>query len=89
MSAANERASDRLGQQARDMGANIKDMGNSAKDAAREQIDRVRDTATEYYEQGRERFMEAEDSLEEYIREQPIKSVLIAVGIGFLVGKFL
>jgi ElaB/YqjD/DUF883 family membrane-anchored ribosome-binding protein len=89
MSPANERAADRLGQQAKDVGANLKEMGNSVKDAAQEQIERVRDTAADYYEQGRERFMEAEDSFEEYVREHPIKSVLIALGVGYLIGKFL
>src|SRR4029079_15803725 len=89
MSAASNRATDRLGQQAKDMGANLKDMGSSVKAAAQEQIERVRDTATEYYEQGRDKFMEAEDGFEEYVRAQPLKSILIAAGLGYLIGKFL
>ncbi len=81
------RTTERLGDQARDMTGNLKDMGATVRDAAQEQIERVRDTATGYYEEGRDRVMEYEDSFEEMIREQPLKSVLIAVGVGYLIGK--
>lgn len=82
-------AAERLGKQARDVADDIREMGNTVVDAAQQQFDRARDSATAYYEQGRDRVMEVEGSLEEYVREQPLKSVLIAAGVGYLLGKFL
>jgi ElaB/YqjD/DUF883 family membrane-anchored ribosome-binding protein len=82
-------AAERLGKQARNVGDNIREMGNTVADAAQEQFDKARDTATAYYEEGRDRMMEVEGSFEEYIRDQPLKSILIAAGVGYLLGKFL
>jgi ElaB/YqjD/DUF883 family membrane-anchored ribosome-binding protein len=39
-----------------------------------------------YYEQGRDRAVELEHSLENRIREKPISSLAIAAGFGFLIG---
>ena len=90
-----------VGQQIRDkasdMGQSIRDMGGKAKEAASEQMNQLRDSANEYYQQGREKAMEyyeqgrerateMEQDLENYIREQPIKSVMIAAGVGMLLG---
>ena len=84
-----EQAAERLGRQAKDMTDNIREMGSTVRDAAQEQYDRARETATAYYEEGRDRMMEMESGFEDYVREQPLKSVLIAVGVGYLIGKFL
>jgi ElaB/YqjD/DUF883 family membrane-anchored ribosome-binding protein len=65
---------------------NIRDMGNQVRDAAQEKFDQLRDQASEYYEQGRERAREWEQSLESYVQDQPLKSLLIAAGIGTLIG---
>lgn len=88
-SKAGARAADRLGRQAKDVTENIREMGGTVRDAAQEQYDRARDAATAYYEDGRDRVMEMESGFEDYVREQPLKSVLIAVGVGYLIGKFL
>lgn len=82
-------SSERLGKATKDVAESVKEVGSNVRDAAQEQYERVRDTATEYYEQGRDRFMEAESSLEDYVREQPIKSLLIALGVGYVIGKFI
>lgn len=50
-------------------------LGQVAKDAAYEQMEHLR-------EQGMERARQLEDR----ISEQPLKSVLIAAGVGFLMG---
>lgn len=75
-----------LRNKAGDVKQSVAELGNVAKQAANEKLTELRDTATEYYEKGRERVVEAEQSMEDYIREQPVKSVLIAAGIGFLFG---
>ena len=46
----------------------------------------MRDSATEYYEQGRQRAMEMEQSLEAYVQEKPIQALLMAAGAGLLLG---
>jgi len=66
----------------------IRKLGRIAKDAAQEKVDEARQAATDYYGQGRERAGEMEDQLVEYIREKPIKSMLIAAGIGAFFGFF-
>jgi ElaB/YqjD/DUF883 family membrane-anchored ribosome-binding protein len=65
---------------------NIRDLGSQAREAATQQYDQLRDQATEYYEQGRERAREIEQSLEQYVQEKPIQSLLIAAGVGMLLG---
>jgi len=65
---------------------NIRDMGNQVRDAAQDKFDQLRDQASEYYEQGRERAREWEQSLESYVQEQPMKALLIAAGVGALIG---
>lgn len=69
-----------------ELGQNIRDMGQQVKEAAREQMGRIRDSAGEYYETGREKALEWEHRFEDYVREQPVKSMLIAAGVGLFLG---
>jgi ElaB/YqjD/DUF883 family membrane-anchored ribosome-binding protein len=68
------------------MAGQIRDMGSQVRDAATQQYDQDRDSATEYYQQGRDKAMELQHQVEDYVREQPIKAVLMAAGIGALLG---
>ena len=79
------------------VGQTLRDAGSQISGQAKEQIDHLKTQATEYYEQGRERMqeyydqgrdkaMEFEQNLEAYVREQPVKSLLIAAGVGCLLG---
>jgi ElaB/YqjD/DUF883 family membrane-anchored ribosome-binding protein len=65
---------------------NIREMGGQLRDAATEKYGQLRDQAEEYYETGRQRAMEIEQSLEDYVRDKPIQSLLIAAGVGMLLG---
>jgi ElaB/YqjD/DUF883 family membrane-anchored ribosome-binding protein len=62
------------------------DMAGSIRDAASEQYEHLRDTASEYYDQGRRKAQEWQQGLEQYVQDQPIKSLLIAAGVGMLLG---
>jgi len=73
-------------EKADDLKSNLQEMGSAAKHMAQEQFAGVRDTMSTYYEQGRERAMELEHSLENRVRERPISSILVATGLGFLIG---
>lgn len=65
---------------------NLRDLGGQVRDAATEQYQNLRQTASDYYEQGRQRAQEWEQGLEQYVQEKPIQSLLIAAGVGMLLG---
>jgi ElaB/YqjD/DUF883 family membrane-anchored ribosome-binding protein len=79
-----------VGQNIREMGSQVRDMAGekytAARDAATEKYNQLRDQASTYYEQGRERATEWEQSLEQYVHEKPIQAVMIAAGVGVLLG---
>jgi ElaB/YqjD/DUF883 family membrane-anchored ribosome-binding protein len=79
---------DRLGAQANEVSKDLKEMGEIVRDAAQEKLGQVRENATEYYEQGRDNVHGVLCNFEQYVRERPVKSVLIAAGIGLLFGRF-
>ena len=59
---------------------------SNVKEKATEQYENLRDTAEDYYEKGREKAQEWQHSLEEYVHDQPVKALLIAAGVGMLLG---
>jgi ElaB/YqjD/DUF883 family membrane-anchored ribosome-binding protein len=61
-------------------------LGRLAKSAAREGLDEARVAATDYYEQGRKKAGEYETQVVDYVRTKPLKSILIAAGVGALLG---
>ena len=81
-------AVDRIGTQAKEVGKDLQEMGSIAVEALQEKVGELRDTATEYYEQGKGKFSEVERSFEKFVKEQPLKSVLIAAAAGWLFGRF-
>lgn len=60
-----------------------------AREAARQAVGQVKDQAASYYTRGKEKAKEWQESSEQYIQENPIKSVLIAAGAGMLIGWLL
>jgi ElaB/YqjD/DUF883 family membrane-anchored ribosome-binding protein len=75
-----------LRQSAAQVGQNLRDFGSQVRDQASEKYDQLRDQAGDYYEQGRQRAMEMEQGLEQYVQEKPIQSLLIAAGVGLVLG---
>ncbi len=55
-------------------------------DAATQSYEHIRDTATDYYQQGREKAQHWQEEVENYVHEQPIKALLMAAGVGVLLG---
>ena len=75
-----------LAESATQVGENLRNLGGQVRDAATERYSQLRDQATQYYDQGRERAREWEESLESYVHEKPLQAVLIAAGVGVLLG---
>ena len=81
-------AVERLRRQAREVSRDIQAMGGTARDAANEQLGQMRDYASEYYEQGRGKAHQMKRGFEQFIMDHPLKSLLIAAGVGLLFGRF-
>src|SRR5688500_12200624 len=75
-----------LTEKATQVGQNLREMGTQARDVATQKYDELRHQAQDYYQQGREKATEWEQGLEQYIHEKPLQAVLIAAGVGVVLG---
>jgi ElaB/YqjD/DUF883 family membrane-anchored ribosome-binding protein len=66
-----------------------KDKLDDAKGKAAHYVEEGKQKSTELFEQGKQRATEVEDQVETYIRQKPLKSVMIAAGAGVLLGFLL
>lgn len=62
------------------------DKAHALRETAAEKAQHLRECATEQWQEGRVRAKELHGTAEDYVRQNPTKSVLIALGTGFLVG---
>ena len=67
-------------------GAQKQDMGTQIKETMQDIGTQVKETMTEYYEQGREGLQDLNQTLEAQTRERPLQALLVAGGIGLLLG---
>ena len=97
MSRSNERNGpeehDDLKSKVAGVGESVREVGGHLRDAAVEQYENVRDRAAGYVQAGRDKAREVrdkarevEEGVESYVQENPIQAVLIAAGIGMLIG---
>ena len=63
--------------------------GNAAAQKLREEFGLLREKALGAAEQGREKTIHAAHSIDERVRAEPVKSLLIAAGIGCVFGALL
>ncbi len=80
--------SNRLGKQAKEVTEDLQEMGKTVRNSAREKLGQVGDKASEYYEEGRDRVCGVANACEQFLGKRPLTSVLIAAGIGWLLGRF-
>jgi ElaB/YqjD/DUF883 family membrane-anchored ribosome-binding protein len=66
----------------------IRDTGRDISQKAQELTTQGKDMAAEYYEQGREQVRAWQQQIEHQVREKPLQSLLLAAGIGLLIGLF-
>jgi ElaB/YqjD/DUF883 family membrane-anchored ribosome-binding protein len=79
-------ATDQLKDSAQQVTQNLRSIGSQARDAANEKFNDLKQQANDYYEQGRGQAQEWEQGLEQYVQEKPIQSLLIAAGVGLVLG---
>ena len=83
---ATESSRERLRDKMTETRENIVDMGHLAKDAMTEKLHELRETASEKYGEGKEKLHDFEENLVRSVRKSPMKSVLIAAGVGLAIG---
>ena len=80
--------SHRLSAQAKEVTEDLQEMGGTVGDAAQEKLAQVSEKAGRCCEQGREKVHGAACACEQFLRQRPLTSVLMAVSVGWLVGRF-
>ena len=73
---------------ARQVKENVSALGSQMRDVASEKLSNLKGQAAEYYRQGKIRARAMEEDVVDYIREKPVQSILIAAGVGLLLGVF-
>lgn len=77
---------DRLADQAKEVKKDLQEMGQTVRDAAQEKIGQVGEKASEYYDGGRDSVHSVACACEQFVRQRPLRAVLIAAGVGWLLG---
>ena len=80
--------SDQLGQQAKEVTEDLQKMCGTVRDAAQEKLGQVGEKASQYCEQGQEKVHGVACQCEQFLRQKPLTCVLLAIGIGWLLGRF-
>src|SRR5215468_4481582 len=77
-------------ERAQEMGAQVRDWaqekGNQIKEGAQEAVQQVGTSVSQLADKSRETMDQLEEGLEDRIRSKPLQSVLIAAGVGMLLG---
>jgi ElaB/YqjD/DUF883 family membrane-anchored ribosome-binding protein len=82
-------ANNRLRKRAQKVTKDLRKLRGTVQHAAQKKLRHLRANASEYYEQGRDQVQQAERAVEHFIEKRPLKSVLIAAGVGIVLGGFL
>jgi hypothetical protein len=77
---------DQIGQQAMEMLHDLEEMREGAAEPAGDKFEP--ETEFDYCEQAPDKVLDGVCNVQQLIREQPVKSVLIALGSGVLLGSF-
>jgi ElaB/YqjD/DUF883 family membrane-anchored ribosome-binding protein len=72
--------------QARVIGDDVKELGHMAKDAASEAVAHGKQAGAEMFSNAKERASEYEESVVRYMRQNPVRSLAYAAGIGLALG---
>ena len=76
-------------QKAAALGHDVQELGPITKEVARDAAGLLGDNAAGYYREGMKTAQKWGEGLEEKIRQKPVQSLLIATGVGLLLGALL
>jgi ElaB/YqjD/DUF883 family membrane-anchored ribosome-binding protein len=82
----NNRRSKTVADRAAAVADDFHEIGDAARQMANHGVTAVRDTAVQYLDEGRSRVQHLGDEIHSRVAERPMKSLLIAAGVGFLLG---
>ena len=82
------KTTDQLGKQAKEVTEDLREMGETVREAAQEKLAQVGERASECCEQGRDKVHGVACACEQFLGQRPLMSVLLAVGVGLLLGRF-
>ena len=80
--------SERIGKQAKEVTEDVEEIGATVRDAAQEKFGQAVEKASDYCGQGQEKVHGAACACEQFLHEKPLMCVLLAVGLGWLLGRF-
>jgi len=78
----------RFGKQVRKVTEDLQEFGNIAKDAAGKKLGQIHTSVSDRYEEGRDKAYQIKRSIKKYIQDRPLKTILVAAGVGMLLGRF-
>lgn len=78
-----------LGEQTSKVAEDVRELGHIALSGAGDAIQTVKERGSEMLEKGKAKAESAREGFEGYVAENPFKTVLIAAGIGALIGYSL
>lgn len=80
------RHTDQLKSKMSELGKDTREIGKITKDLAGDAAEFISKNAGDYYKQGVQEARKMEKSIEGKIKEKPLQAVLIAAGIGLVLG---
>jgi ElaB/YqjD/DUF883 family membrane-anchored ribosome-binding protein len=82
------KTTDQLGKQAKEVTEDLREMGETVREAAQEKLGQVGERASECCEQARDKVHGVARACEQFLQQRPLMSVLLAAGVGLLLGRF-
>jgi len=70
-------------------GAGVSEAGVLEKEPLGEKLEHARERASDAYQRVKARAVDTEAEFEDYVRQHPVKSVLVAAGVGAGIGVLL
>jgi ElaB/YqjD/DUF883 family membrane-anchored ribosome-binding protein len=74
--------------QAKTVTRDLQKLGRTVRETAQEKVEQLRAGAADSAREGRDKVQQVERGFAQYVREQPLKSILIAAGVGLVLGRF-
>jgi len=74
--------------QSRTVGRDHQKSSSAVRDTAQEKVEQLRANAADRAKEGQDKVQQVERSFAQYVQEQPLKSILIAAGVGLVLGRF-